>query len=141
MVYQFFKKWGELEEHKHYYVIKYAESHDGINWNRDGHICINIEDESEYAIGKPSVIKIEDMYHMWYVHRGAEYRIGYAYSKDGMNWIRRDDLVGIDVSDSGWDSKAISYPHVFRHDHYLYMLYCGNNYGKEGLGLARMKLT
>ncbi len=138
--YTSFLKWGEPGEHKHYYVIKYAESENGINWNRDGHICINIEDESEYAIGKPSVIKIGEIYHMWYVYRGEEYRIGYAHSEDGINWIRRDDLAGIDISDYGWDSKAISYPHVFRHDDYLYMLYCGNEYGREGLGLARMKL-
>lgn len=138
--YTSFLKWGKIGEHKHYYVIKYAESDDGINWNRDGHICINIEEESEYAIGKPSVIKIKDIYHMWYVYRGKEYRIGYAHSEDGINWKRRDDLACIDVSDFGWDSKAISYPHVFRNENHLYMLYCGNEYGREGLGLARMKL-
>ena len=77
---------------------------------------------------------------MWYVYRGEQYRIGYAHSKDGINWERRDDLSGIDVSESGWDGIAISYPHVIEHNGYLYMLYCGNDYGRDGLGIARKKL-
>jgi hypothetical protein len=138
--YTSFLRWGEKGEHKHYYVIKYAESDDGINWKREGKICIDIKDESEYAIGKPSVIKLNGVYHMWYVYRGKEYKIGYAYSKDGIDWIRRDDLAGIDISESGWDSISISYPHVFQYEENLFMLYCGNQYGKEGLGLAKLKL-
>lgn len=141
MWYTCFLRWGkEPGEHKHYYVIKYAESGNGIEWNRDGQICIDIDDPSEYAIGKPSVIRHAGHYHMWYVYRGEEYRIGYAVSENGINWQRRDDLAGIDVSETGWDSRAISYPHVFRSGNCLYMLYCGNNYGKEGLGLARLRL-
>lgn len=141
MWYTCFLRWGKGPgEHKHYYVIKYATSPNGVDWQRDGQICIDIEDPSEYAIGKPSVIKLGDTYHMWYVYRGEEYRIGYAHSKDGINWERRDDLAGIDVSGDGWESRAISYPHVFQVGDYLYMLYCGNNYGKEGLGIARLKL-
>jgi predicted GH43/DUF377 family glycosyl hydrolase len=140
MWYTSFLKWGEEGEHKHYYVIKYAESNDGIQWDRKGKVCIGIEDSSEYSICKPSVIKINNIYHMWYVYRGEHYKIGYAHSVDGINWTRRDDLAGIDVSKSGWDSIAMSYPHVFKYKDSLYMLYCGNNYGKEGLGLATLKL-
>ena len=33
--YTSFLRWGKEGEHKHYYVIKYAESDDGINWNRN----------------------------------------------------------------------------------------------------------
>ena len=138
--YTSFLRWGEEGEHKHYYVIKYAESEDGINWKRDGKICIDIQDPSEYAIGKPSVLKLKGKYHMWYVYRGEQYRIGYAHSPDGINWERRDDLAGIDASESGWDDTAISYPHVFKFQDYLYMLYCGNDYGREGLGIARLKI-
>jgi predicted GH43/DUF377 family glycosyl hydrolase len=141
MWYTSFLRWGQPGEHKHYYVIKCAFSKDGINWERPGSICINIEDQGEYAIGKPSVVKHKGIYHMWYVYRGLEYRIGYAHSTDGINFTRADHLVGIDVSpDGGWDGRAISYPHVFRYKDYLYMLYCGNEYGREGLGIARLYL-
>lgn len=143
MWYTSFLRWGASEhEHKHYYVIKYAESQDGIHWQRDGKICIDIQNSDEYAIGKPSVIKYRHHYYMWYVYRGEQYRIGFATSPNGIDWIRRDDLVGIDISaGDGWDAKAISYPHVFRYQDYLYLLYCGNDYGREGLGLARMELS
>ncbi len=134
-------RWGtNPDDHKHYYVIRHADSLDGLNWKRNTHICINYKDESEYAIAKPSVIKIGNVYHMWFAYRGEYYRIGYAYSHDGLYWERRDEWAGIDVSEAGWDSKAISYPHVFRCLDHLYMLYCGNEYGKEGLGLATLKL-
>jgi len=73
---------------------------------------------------------------MWYSYRGSKYRIGYAESKDGISWIRKDSEVGIDVSSSGWDSDMIEYPHVFDHGGQLYMLYNGNGYGKTGIGLA-----
>lgn len=134
-------RWGSApEDHKHYYVIKHADSNDGINWNRHAHICIDHKDNSEYAVGKPSVVKIDDTYHMWFVCRGAQYKIGYAHSQDGIHWKRQDELAGIAVSETGWDSKAIAYPHVFQYENSLYMLYCGNEYGKEGLGLATLAI-
>ena len=73
---------------------------------------------------------------MWYCSRGESYRIGYAESDDGIHWIRKDQDVGIDVSDSGWDSEMIEYPFVFDHEGDRYMLYNGNGYGKTGIGLA-----
>jgi hypothetical protein len=77
---------------------------------------------------------------MWYSFRaqqGAEtYRIGYAESIDGLDWVRKDDESGIDVSPNGWDSEMICYPRVFEHKDRLYMLYNGNGYGKSGFGLA-----
>ncbi len=142
MYYTSFERWGSgPDDHKHYYVIKYAESPDGVNWKREGRVCIAPIDDSEYAIGKPSVIFQDGLYHMWFVHRGPRYRIGYAYSKDGLEWTRRDDLSGISVSDTGWDSEEVCYPHVFTVKDRAYMLYCGNNYGQAGLGLARLQLS
>ena len=78
----------------------------------------------------------DGLYHMWFSYRGQQYRIGYAWSEDGIRWTRRDDLAGIDVSSSGWDSESICYSHVFEWKGLLYMLYCGNHYGRDGLGLA-----
>ena len=72
--------------------------------------------------------------------RGKErgYRIGYAYSDDLKIWIRDDSKAGIDVSDDGWDSEMISYPHVFEFDGKIYMLYLGNQVGRYGFGLAEL---
>jgi len=124
---------------QHYYNIKYAESNDGINWRRDGQVAIDFLGESEHTIGKPMVLKGKDKYEMWYSYRGGSdlYRIGYADSADGINWIRKDANVGINVSESGWDSEMIEYAFVFECNNNRYMVYNGNNFGKSGLGLAQ----
>ncbi len=121
----------------HHYHIKYAESEDGIFWNRNGLVAIDYANAGEYAISRPSVIRDIDCWKMWYSFRGDySYRIGYAESEDGRNWIRRDNIIGIDVSNTGWDSEMIEYPFVFDHKDQRYMMYNGNNYGKTGFGLA-----
>lgn len=121
---------------EHKYHIKYAESHDGINWQREGLVTIDFADDQEFAISRPSVIRDNDLFRMWYSFRGQSYRIGYAESADGRQWKRLDTQVGIDVSTTGWDSEMIEYPFVFDHKGERYMLYNGNGYGKTGFGLA-----
>jgi hypothetical protein len=134
-------KWEEEDFLKHYYHIKYAESKDGINWIRKGKICIDFKNEYEYAIARPCVLKDKNIYKMWYSYRASEevktYRIGYAESKDGVNWIRKDEeMKEFTVSDDGWDSEMVCYSYVFEYKDKLYMLYNGNGYGKTGIGLA-----
>ncbi len=120
----------------HCYHIKYAESSNGIDWRREGLVSIDFAGDDEFAISRPSVIFDNDRWKMWYSYRGEAYRIGYAESYDGREWERLDELAGIDVADTGWDSEMIEYPFVFDHDGYRYMLYNGNGYGKTGFGMA-----
>jgi hypothetical protein len=121
---------------RHRYHIKYAESKDGIHWQREGIVCIDFASPDEYAISRPSVIKDGDRYKMWYSYRGEHYRIGYAESDDGINWRRMDDVHGLEVSPQGWDSEMVEYPYIFDHYGTRYMLYNGNGYGKSGFGCA-----
>lgn len=127
-------------EAKHFYNLEYAESDDGINWNRDGHIAIDFKDEYEYALGVPRVIKDGKTYKMWFCSRATKnepkYRIRYAESQDGKNWQRKDSEAGIDVSENGWDSEMVCYPFIFDHNGNRYMLYNGNGYGLTGFGIA-----
>lgn len=120
------------------YNIKYAESKDGISWNQQAVVCIEAKNEKETALARPCVLKENGMYRMWYSSKTAEtsYRIGYAESKDGISWQRMDDKVGIDVSESGWDSEMIEYAFVVNHNGKKYMFYNGNGYGNSGIGLA-----
>lgn len=120
------------------YNIKYAESKDGITWERDGLVCIDFKSHAEHAIARPCVIKDGSLYKMWYSYKvGTEtYRIGFAESEDGLTWERKDREEGINVSDFGWDSEMIAYPYVFEHNGKKHLLYNGNGYGKTGFGLA-----
>jgi hypothetical protein len=141
MWYTAFTEWGsEPGQPKHKYIIKYASSHDGIHWQRNNQVCIDLEHAGEHSICRPTVYNDKDGSHLWYCYRGDEYRIGYAVSDDGVSWQRRDGDVGLNQSDEDWDAQAQCYPSVFRHGAYLYMLYCGNGYGRAGLGIARLKL-
>ena len=69
-------------------------------------------------------------------HKGSAYRLGYAESLDGIQWERRDELVGVDVSPSGFDNEMIEYAAVVKHNGRHFMFYNGNNYGFDGIGLA-----
>ncbi|MEO7311361.1 MAG: hypothetical protein ABIX01_13245 [Chitinophagaceae bacterium] len=128
------------------YKIRLAISGDGINWEKQNTDLIKSTIENE-AQASPDVFYKEGLYHMFYCYRGGKdyrsknngYRIGYAYSKNLIDWIRADHLVGIDVSETGWDSEMISYPHVFELEGETYMYYLGNAVGKSGFGLAILK--
>lgn len=127
-------------EAKHFYNLEYAESTDGVSWMRQGDIAIDFKDEFEYALGVPRVIKDGEQYKMWFCSRGTRecptYRLRYATSVDGIKWERLDERIGIDVSDSGWDSQMICYPFIFDHAGQRFMLYNGNDYGRTGFGIA-----
>ncbi len=126
----------ENQRPKHYYHIKYAESHDGIVWDRRGIVCIDYASSDEYAIARPVLVKDNDCYKMWFSHRGSAYRIGYAESSDGIHWQRCDQIGGLDASEAGWDAEMTAYGYVFDHKGTRYMLYNGNGYGKTGIGYA-----
>ena len=127
------------------YHIKYAESKDGIEWDRKGIVCIDFKSDEEAGIARPFVLKENGIYKMWYSTRTSvdyrkdktqSYRIGYAESKDGIDWIRKDEEVGINVSEEGWDSEMIAYPYIYKHKGKTYMFYNGNGFGASGFGYA-----
>ena len=121
------------------YHIKYAESDNGIDWRREGIVAIDFQSDKEYAIARPRVIKENGIYRMWYSYRGDTYHIGYAESADGIRWERKDRDAGIDVSKNGWDAAMIEYAFVLNHQGKKHMFYNGNEYGKEGIGYARLE--
>jgi hypothetical protein len=119
------------------YNIKYAFSKNGRKWTQNGKVCIALK-KNERAVARPAVIKIKDTFYMWYCRekKSGNYRLGYAKSKNGINWKRVDHLNNLKISKHGWDSKMICYPNLFINKKRLYMLYNGNTYGKNGFGVA-----
>ena len=120
------------------YNIKYAESIDGIRWQRTGLVSVDYMYPGESRVSRASIVKEDGIYKMWYCYAigSGGYKMGYAESEDGFKFVRMDDNVGIDVSEKGWDSEMICYPYVFQHEGKKIMLYCGNGYGKTGFGYA-----
>lgn len=121
------------------YNIKYAEAKDPLCWVREGLTCIDFKYPNGSRISRACVRKWNGLYRMWYCCAigNSGYRIGYGESKFAhTNWERKDQEVGIDVSESGWDSEMICYPFVFDPKGQIITLYCGNGYGKTGFGYA-----
>jgi hypothetical protein len=118
---------------RHRYRIAYAESRDGVEWERDGHVCIDYAGPEEYAIARPCVVRDGDRYRMWFCARGEAYRLGYAESADGYDWERDDGAAGLEPSGAGWDSEMQAYPFVLDHGGRRHLLYNGNGYGATGI--------
>jgi hypothetical protein len=130
--------WGQQGlEMRH--VIKAASSVDGETWEQDQAVVIPLlgeRDPAEYAVSRPVVLREPGYWSMWYARRNPDYRFGYAYSEDGENWTRRDELVTL-VGEAGvWEGSMQTYPCVFDHKGRRYMLYNGDGFGRTGFGLA-----
>lgn len=126
------------------YLIRYAESGDGIAWERKGTVSVPYKNEHE-AIGRPIVHLDGGVYKMWYSYRDTSayrqdptkaYKIGYGESPDGVAFTRMDERVGIDVSPEGWDSQMLAYANVVICGEKSYMFYNGNGFGQSGIGYA-----
>ncbi len=127
------------------YKIGHATSKDAINWIKTNKQIIEDKLNTDECQALPSVVYFDNKFHMIFCYRQAigfrenksnAYRLGYALSSDGTNWIRNDENVGIDVSENDWDSDMLCYPHIFQYDEKFYLLYNGNEFGKYGFGLA-----
>lgn len=131
------------------YKIAHATSKDGISWiKEEGDQIIEDNIDANECQALPTVIRIKNKYHMFFCYRHAtdfrqnpkrSYKLGYAYSDDLQSWRRNDVDKGIDISDSGWDSEMMCYPHLFEAYGRIYLLYNGNAFGKYGFGLAELE--
>ncbi len=151
MWYMFGTGWKQFSENQmpeRIYKIGHATSADGINWDKEeGRQIISDKLNVDESMALPTVIKIENRYHMLFCYRESSdfrrnknrgYRIGYAYSDDLKNWNRDDRQAGIDVSEGEWDSNMLCYPHMFECESNVYLLYNGNQFGRLGFGIAEL---
>ncbi|RDC64121.1 glycoside hydrolase family protein [Adhaeribacter pallidiroseus] len=121
------------------YCLKYGTSLNGINWDvTEEPVFKPVNDE--FGFGRPYIYKDSKCYKLFYSIRreNVTYRLGYAESLDGIQWVRKDQEVGIDVSPEGWDSEMICYPAVISVKNKTYLFYNGNNNGETGFGVAEL---
>ena len=128
------------------YKLRMAHSDDGLHWQRHDRDLVPSRLEEDEAQSSPDVFFANGRYHLFFAYRyssgfrGRErgYRIGYASSTNLLDWVRDDAKAGIGVSEEGWDSEMVSYPHVFEVDGRIFMAYLGNQVGRQGFGLAEL---
>lgn len=130
------------------YKISHAVSDDGIQWKKDNQTIIPDSIGSDECQALPSVLEVAGIYHMVFCYRDAigfrteptkGYRLGYAYSRDLENWTREDEVLGLPLGGEDWDSQMMCYPHLFCLDGRIALLYNGNEFGKDGFGLAYLE--
>lgn len=126
------------------FVIKYATSNNGIDWETSSKICIDSSYDGE-SFARPWVLKDEGIYKMWFSPRGPigyrekegqHYVLDYAESFDGENWERKPNKFNLKTSESGWDSEMLAYASVINDNGKYHMIYNGNYFGKTGFGYA-----
>lgn len=122
------------------YNIKIAFSKDGYSWERTGRVVLDFESKLETALARPFVIFHQGIWKMWVTRRIGEYAIAYAESLDGLNWNRLDGEFGLKPNGSVEEKVMTEYPAVVIRNDELFMFYNGDNYGENGILLAKAKL-
>jgi hypothetical protein len=123
-------------EPRHRYLVRYAESADGLSWEAEGRVAIDFDGPEEYAISRPCVVREGDGYRMWFSSRGDAYRIRSARSRDGLTWTR-DPGVVLPPQPGAFDASMTAYPLVVDVGVDRHLFYNGDGYGATGIGHAR----
>jgi len=139
-----FRMWYAAGETVEPNVICYAESDDGIHWEKyAGNPMFSCAPENEYEqnrIGAVQIWKEEDSYLMFYIgyrdiHTAC---ICAARSKDGItDWHRVPENPLVTPTPGTWDEHSCYKPAVVRDDNGLYHIwYNGRRNGDEFIGYA-----
>jgi len=119
------------------YHIRCVSTRDLADIPRDDQVCL-LPRGTEYRIGRPRVYRMDGRYAMYFTRGNVsgEYLPGVAFSEDGIGWQRRDEALGLALSDDGWDSRTLCYPALIRRGDDVLMFYNGNDMGRDGFGVA-----
>lgn len=100
-------------------------------------------DYENIGVAGPVVHQNSDgTFRMWYSAIGTRwgyYSICYAESDDGIVWRRGKtygDNLQLEPNGDGWEKQMVEYPTVIREGDRLRLFYCGNGYGRTGIGTA-----
>lgn len=124
------------------YDIRYAESLDGIAWPEAGTRLVQAQEPYEHGLGRPYpvgrgaderlLLSVRD-------RRSGAYRLGCALRTADGGWERCDPEVGLTVSDTGFDDRAIMYLAVVETAAGTLGFYNGNDFGAAGIGVVRLR--
>lgn len=120
-----------------YIQIGYAESPHGTEWTKYSQPVLPVGEYDDWDDKRAvfqKVIKVDGVYHMWYSgddhNLTYTYEIGYAWSDDGINWIKDvDPVFSFDMSGSpdAFDEFMVYSPAVIDYGDGMAMYYAGAN--------------
>ena len=130
-----------VDQEKHCAV---CHSRDGIRWEDHRVVMSPRKDvgNEDIAVAAPWVWRDGETYRMLYCGIGTRwgfYSISEAWSEDGYAWHRGngDENLSLAPGAKGsWEDQMVEYPTLVREGERLRLFYCGNGYGKTGIGTA-----
>jgi predicted GH43/DUF377 family glycosyl hydrolase len=120
----------------------------GVNWTKyESNLVLPLGGSWEAIyVGYPSVIKDDSAtpdkrYKMWYggcqAYEVGLWRIGYAYSSDGINWTKYENNPVLDLGANGeWDDVYVEEPSVILDGGTYKMWYAGYDGSNIRIGYA-----
>ena len=139
---QKFQMWYAAGENYEPDVLFYAESSDGVFWEKNAEPVMTPYPAHKWECAKIGgcFVRVEDSgsYTMYYIgYQNVDVaRICRATSKDGINWHRDDCNLCVSPSKNSWDSDAVYKPSVLSYDGKMYLWYNGRKDLQEYIGLA-----
>ena len=133
-----------------------ARSTDGIRWNILTKPTLEPAKDAKawdsLRIETPSVIKVDDLYHMYYSGcnkpcSGGVYNIGHATSRDGVSWVKdpRNPVITHQANPLEWGFYTAAEPGVVFHPgnkrFYLYYASARSNHPAPGAPFAILLAT
>ncbi len=130
-------KWINLDTPT--YDIKLSLSKDGKKWFQTKKSCIRLK-KGERAVARPFVQYNNKKFKMWYSYESkvGSYKIGYAESFDGIKWTRNDKIISFSKKEKSATAMR-EYSIVLNFKDETFLLYNGDNYGKQGILYAKLK--
>jgi len=122
------------------YSERYLESTNLLKWSGIGEPVFKFESEDEHGLSIGSIWYEDNTYKCICSVRSLSkgYRLGYAESLDGKNFVRKDQTLNIDGTPGTFDSEMMCYGKMINIGEKTYLFYSGNHYGLAGIGYAEL---
>lgn len=123
------------------YDVKYAHVKSLTDFPKVGETVLTLN-KGETRVGRPYVRRTTEGFAMFYGFEtiGEPYKLGYATSTDGRNWVRKDEAFNLDKEHPD-ELEMQGYPALLNTAYGDYLFYNGNDYGKKGFYCCKLNLA
>ncbi|MHC4502764.1 MAG: MGH1-like glycoside hydrolase domain-containing protein [Planctomycetota bacterium] len=118
--------------------IALSKSKDGAHWSEPRIVLGPADTGWEEQLNRPGVVHKDGVFHVWYTGQAARRsKIGYATSRDGVNFTRRAEPVL--AAELEWETPSVMCPHVEwdeRSNRFRMWYSGGEDYEPDAIGYA-----
>ncbi len=122
------------------YDIYQSNSRDAVAFPSTGELLLSRQ-AGEHGLGRPQIVRVDGLLRLFFCVRTPDmrYTSGYAESRNGSDWVRRDDVLNLPHGLPGsWDSEMVYFPNFIDTGPRRYLFYIGNDFSRAGFGYAEL---